>query len=613
MLLSRPENRALYADPTRGRIIISHAGKVQIYGGKQLRKTVIIIVVIIILAAALVVFASTSLWTRLSGSGIKSTVTVEIGGEVPPAGAFLHKADEAAEYVSNIHGLDLTRIVDIPLTIMYKGENHEVTLKVVDTTPPSATIRGQSIVTGETIAAEAFVIDIEDATEVSVTYLEPPDFTRPGAQNVTIVLQDQGGNRTEATAQLLVYGIKPSLTVEAGTPSIDPQYFLIGPAGVDQSPTLIDVSLESAVSQSQLAVPGDYDVTVNANGLVFNSIITVADTTPPSATPVNRDLWLGITADPQHFVTNVSDASEYTVRFLTQPDFLAPGTQDVTVILEDVWGNASEVTSTLTVLEDTVPPVLNGVINQTIFKGDTISYRSGVSAIDNVDGEVDFTIDSSAVNAQRAGVYNVTYTASDAAGNAAARTVTITVVEMTYDMVYDLADEVLASIISPDMDPAEKVRRIQRWVNSSITYAGYRDRETLRAAYVGLRTRQGNCFTYYAVSEVLLTRAGIDNMRITRVGGRTNHFWNLVNVGTGWYHYDATPIMSTLNLYMFTSVDAAAYTRRITANTIYTNYYVYDRSLYPPIVGDDELYGDEDAELAEEEEGDLSVTYFPGN
>jgi hypothetical protein len=59
-----------------------------------------------------------------------------------------------------------------------------------------------------------------------------------------------------------------------------------------------------------------------------------------------------------------------------------------------------------------------------------------------------------------------------------------------------------------------------------------------------------------------------------------------MNVGTGWYHFDTNPIRSSINTFMFTSADAADYTRRITH---IENFYVYDRSLYPPIVGQEEL------------------------
>ena len=60
-------------------------------------------------------------------------------------------------------------------------------------------------------------------------------------------------------------------------------------------------------------------------------------------------------------------------------------------------------------------------------------------------------------------------------------------------------------------------------------------------AYTGLTAGRGDCFTYYAVSRALLTALGIDNLAVERVGGETRHFWNLVNCGDGWYHFDACP------------------------------------------------------------------------
>ena len=39
-----------------------------------------------------------------------------------------------------------------------------------------------------------------------------------------------------------------------------------------------------------------------------------------------------------------------------------------------------------------------------------------------------------------------------------------------------------------------------------------------------------------------MTRVGIENKDIERVpSGNTLHYWNLVNIGEGWYHFDATP------------------------------------------------------------------------
>ena len=66
---------------------------------------------------------------------------------------------------------------------------------------------------------------------------------------------------------------------------------------------------------------------------------------------------------------------------------------------------------------------------------------------------------------------------------------------------------------------------IYRWIKGHVSYVGTSDKsDWKKEAYRGIVNGVGDCFTYYAVSEALLTRAGIDNMLVTRVGGRTQHF-----------------------------------------------------------------------------------------
>lgn len=573
-------------------MIISNTAKTKLFGGRDTRKALLIFAIILVLAVVLVFFAATSLPAVLGG-GVKPVVTAEAGLEPPPADAFLQNPGGEASYVTDMTSLDMRKTGDIPVTIMVDGETRDVTLRVVDTTAPTAYPMDNTVVAGEVRAADCFAAYIIDACEVSVSFKNAPDFTQQGVHEVIVTLEDTSGNKTELTARLIVAGVRPSLSIEAGARGLDPRDFLELPAGYDDKHNEIAISIETPIGQSELSTPGDYPVAIMANGLIFNSTVSVADTTPPRARPVDRTVTLGTVHDPLFFVSGVYDVSDFEASFLTPPDFTLIGTQEVTVVLEDIWGNSSEYTAALTIAPDTEPPVISGVVNQTVHLGDSVSYRNGVSAYDNVDGRVEVLIDSSAVNVHRVGSYSVVYSASDSSGNTTTVIAVITVVGLTYDTVYELADQVLASIITPDMDPALKVQKIWRWTHDNITYAGTRETETLDGAYSGLRTRRGNCFIYYAVSEVLLTRAGFETMRVTRVGGRTNHFWNLVKVGAGWYHYDATPILGTsVNLYMFTNAQAEEYTRHITRNTIYTNYYVYDRSSYPPVVGDDELYGD---------------------
>ena len=150
----------------------------------------------------------------------------------------------------------------------------------------------------------------------------------------------------------------------------------------------------------------------------------------------------------------------------------------------------------------------------------------------------------------------------------------------TPEKLEEAAVSTVAEIIRDGMTDVEKARAIFDFAHDSIRYTGDSDKSDWQAeAYAGLTRRQGDCFTYYAVSRALLTAAGIDNLEVTREGGPTSHYWNLVNCGGGWYHFDATPRSSKMPpfvSFLFTDQEAADYTAAAGRE-----YYTFDGSRYP--------------------------------
>lgn len=143
-----------------------------------------------------------------------------------------------------------------------------------------------------------------------------------------------------------------------------------------------------------------------------------------------------------------------------------------------------------------------------------------------------------------------------------------------------LVSDVLDSIIQDGMTPLEQAKAVFTYVHNNISYTGHADKsDWMNGAYVGLTTMKGDCFTYYAVSRALLDALEIDNLPVERVGGKTLHFWNLVNCGDGWYHFDACPRsikMPSFNSFMVTDEQIAAFTAMAGRN-----YYDFDGSLLP--------------------------------
>ena len=144
-------------------------------------------------------------------------------------------------------------------------------------------------------------------------------------------------------------------------------------------------------------------------------------------------------------------------------------------------------------------------------------------------------------------------------------------------MLYSKVDPILDKITEEGMTKRELAYEIYKWVKANVGYSGSSDKSDWRKeAYRGIVNGVGDCFTYYAVSEAFLTRAGIDNMRVTRVGGRTQHFWNLINCGDGWYHFDTCPNKDKMPTFMLTDAEVEEYTKKRG-----NNYYNFDKSLYP--------------------------------
>jgi len=362
-----------------------------------------------------------------------------------------------------------------------------------------------------------------------------------------------------------------TVTVEAGTGVPDVSRFI-----KDQNTSGQFVTDPVAIDT---AMPGVYDIKIRIGNKTYRSKLEIKDTIPPGAMAVNREIPSGRALAAEDFVKHITDATQVAVSFGSQPDFTSPGEREVTILLEDLGGNVTEKKAVLTVLEDNEPPRIIGAHDRTVYIGDRVSYRRDVTVIDNLDEYAVLDIDSSAVNLKREGSYPVIYTASDVSGNVTTKTVTFTVEEKPEDYVDQdeldkLVDEVLAGIINDEMTQRDKAKAIYNWTKYKIGYIDYPDMgDWVKAAYHGIKNRRGDCFVYYSTAQALLTRAGIENQRVVKTGG--GHYWNLVNCGDGWYHFDTTPRRGGGEFFMLTDAQLEEYSRKN------NNSHVWDRSKYP--------------------------------
>lgn len=370
--------------------------------------------------------------------------------------------------------------------------------------------------------------------------------------------------------------LKEELTVEAGSERPEASDFLLK----EYKKYELTEGLDDSINMHTVA---DYPVTINVYGKEWSSVLHVVDTVAPRVEVRTAEIFEDETLEPEDLIVAVEDETPTQVVFAEMPDFTVAGVHKVTLEVTDLGGNTTGVDTEVTVVKDTEPPVITGVTEQTIPAGTSVSYKRGVTVTDNHDEDVQIVIDNSEVNLDEVGDYTVRYLATDKAGNT---TEVITVLHVeppsaenaTEELVNKMADEVLAEILTEDMTEYEKAEAIFWWVHDIHYKNGTPKTNWVQGAYHGLAEYSGDCFVYAMTAKCLLTRAGIKNMDIEKIPAYTSHYWNLIDLGEGWYHYDCcNGRMEGTYIFYWTDEQLMEYSEN------HNDSHNYDREKYPDI------------------------------
>ncbi len=306
-----------------------------------------------------------------------------------------------------------------------------------------------------------------------------------------------------------------------------------------------EFTLETVITTGKAGI---YKVGIISKPFTYDCTLEVQDTVAPELTVHNLTRTREEIPEAEDFVDSVTDASNDVKVYLGSPiDLSIDGQQQVNIVAEDASGNKTSAEATLNLVKeyDIVPPVISGQLNRIVYVSHGASFKSGIVVTDNVDSDIELEVDSSKVDLDTPGEYPIIYTAKDSMGNMdlAEGVVKVIMPEYSEEEVYSMADEVLADIIKPDMSDYDKAHAIYVWVQGNIGYSESEDRDDwLKGAYDGLKNRHGDCYTYFSVSKVLLTRADIKNGDIEIIPTATrHHYWNVIDCGEGWRHFDTTP------------------------------------------------------------------------
>lgn len=523
---------------------------------------------------------------------VARSVTVEAGRASIEASDFLVDKSHSAEFGDGAL-FDLSAVGEYKIPLVVDGKICTTKLIVIDTKAPEGIVRDMSVWQGSKLDAESCVSDIKDATEVSVKFKKKPDTDEIGKREVTVILEDGGGNTTEYTFVLNVVSSSGLLYThyvsELGEelPSAD---VFTGKAGVGEY--LSDIS---SISPN---AAGIYMLQISADGNTFDVVLEITDTVAPTAT-VTPQVCYNKIPEASEFISGIIDKSRVTVSYETEPDMASSGRVDVNIVLTDAHGNKTVYSTYFEVMSDTkAPEILKAPDALEVDTGATIIWRASVEAADD-SGKVQLDLDTTGADLNTPGVYTVEIVARDDAGNETRRKVKLTVHDgsITESMLFDVIKKIEKDLlITSKMNAEEKVYSVFRYVYDNMKYSNTSAHiDWKQEAYVTLNGGfTGDCFTYCATSYAILKYLGFDVHIVERaesakIEGTGTHFWVLVNIGSEaepkWYHFDATPQRSPYNLatYLMTDAQLEAYTKWRNDTYKLENYYTYDVEKFPEV------------------------------
>ena len=345
----------------------------------------------------------------------------------------------------------------------------------------------------------------------------------------------------------------------------------------DPNPS-VDVNTMAVLLDTIGTYPIIYTATDSAGNstslTIYVSVIEkdIPDTTPPVINAIIQSVMQYDSVDFTRLVSVLDNRDALpTLTYNADAVLLdTPGIYDITYIATDCAGNSSTYTLSLTVVfKDITPPVVSGS-DFAITVGDTVSYKKQITVQDDSDPNPEIKVDNSSVLLDTPGTYPIIYTVPDASGNSTVFTIQLTiqkkdpVVGANEEYVLLQARKILDQITDESMSKLQVAYTIYRWTKNNIGYVDTSDKTNwVVGAYDGFKNRSGDCYTYFAVSKALLTAAGIETRDVVK--NRTSskqsmHYWLLVNVGDGWYHFDSTRyVYSSANFFMLTDAEISAW------------------------------------------------------
>ena len=415
---------------------------------------------------------------------------------------------------------------------------------------------------------------LTDEQGITCRFASAPDWNAWGYQTLSLLAANEDGAEAAGETTVLISPLPP-LTLEASRQRLTAGELTKRHA--QNGDAFWDTLLVAFFTPSR---PGCYDINVAVDGRMCVQRLVIEDTIAPVFSLDEGAVgYVDHPLLPEELLFSADDETQLSYRYVVEPDWSKVGEASVEVEAWDLGGNTARATGTVAILQDTEPPQIFSVNQRYGYLGEAYAYYLDVTVVDNADEEQDIalTVDASAVNIYRPGTYSVTYTATDKAGNTATLTRRIQFIrpQVTDEELAAAADRVLSHLVTEDMTLGQKAYAVFRYVHDTFTHTYTSNKKDWKyEAYRGLTQQRGDCFTYCGAAKALLERLGARAMVVERYKMRGNHYWLLVDLGSGWYHWDAYNSGMPPNFECF--MKTTQQTRAVT-----TYFWRFNESLYP--------------------------------
>ncbi len=537
----------------------------------------IILIIAIILVIAIVYF-------NFFFKKVKENVQLELGVTEFKIEDFLTDAKFAneASFVTDLSQIDLSKIGSYEILIKINEKEYKSMLSIQDTTPPKVTFKNVDAFSDYQINPEDFIAEKTDASNMTVSLGNELQINGFGAYYPLIIVKDEYGNETSKECLLNISYIRSNVFLEYGN-KLTKNDLLFKPE------EYADTVSQEEIDKINSYDVGEYDLKSTFDGKEYITKIVIKDTIVPELVLKNVTLYTGQTiSDVNQFVEKVNDAAGVTLNMLSQIDYSIIGDQDITIEAVDGHNNKVSQTAKLTIKEDKEGPVFSGLSDLKVTKGSSVDFKKGVTAKDEKDGEVEFTVDSNSVKLNTAGTYYANYSATDKSGNSTTSKRKVIVSEKSTAVsssssgssdVNAKADEFIARATSGVSGTANKIIAIKNYLRNNIKYSHRYNASNTgsvnSAAMKAFTAYEGDCYIHAAAAQVMFTRLGVKSIIVNALD--YTHYWNMVYINGGWKHVDPTPGWAYADVDFMNDAKRLETLRRINGY----EYRNWDRSKFP--------------------------------